>query len=145
STVPLQPTNDWKNQIHFPGEEVFLSTGYGGNERWVKFVIPTNDPPRVFYGGRNYDFHYEFATARLELFRGVSPTDFERQTLFETSRRAWLGSGLYPRYNTAEYGIQFVAQDVLPPERVRDLLELVRSTVIASPSVTAFYIPTFEQ
>jgi hypothetical protein len=156
STVQRQPTNDWKNQVYHPYDD-FLPGGFLGgpdetlaaNERWIKFAIVTNEPTRVFYSSIDYPFHYDFASARLPLFQGVSPIDFNRQTLFATNRRAWLGTVLYSNerrpVSIAEYGIQFVSQDEIPPQTVRDLFELVKSTVVARPGVLAFYIPTFEQ
>ena len=147
-TGPLTVTNDWKNQINYPYE---LFNGYGGGSaNWVKFCIPLHDPTRVFYAdSQRFTFHYDFATTRLEGLIGISPGEFERVALHNPDRRVVIGTVLNPGYPRTEYGIQFVSNDPLPRELVRDLFTLVRSTVIpdpfGEPVVRAFYIPTFEQ
>ncbi|HEX2747075.1 MAG TPA: hypothetical protein VHM91_03680, partial [Verrucomicrobiales bacterium] len=51
--------DDWKNQILFP-DEVFRQPQNGEGVRWVKFVILTSDPGRVYYqDGARYPFHYD--------------------------------------------------------------------------------------
>lgn len=145
SAGPLQSTNNWKNQVNYPLDDFVAGRFLGGNEQWIKFAILTNEPTRVFYGSTDYLFHYDFAAARLPPFHGVSPLEFERQTLYSTNRRALLGTVLYPLSTSAEYGIQFVSQDEIPRETVRNFFELVRSTVVTRPGLQAVYIPTFEQ
>ena len=148
NAAPLTPTNDWKNQIAYPYE---LFSGYGaGIGSWVKFVILVDDRTRVFYAdSRQFRFHYDFATARLESLIGLAPAEFERVALHNGERRVVIGTVLNPGYPRTEYGIQFVSNDPLPRELVRDLFRLVDSTVIPDPNgepvVRAFYIPTFEQ
>src|SRR5688572_6190369 len=148
NAAPLTPTNDWMNQISYPYE---LFNGHGGGSgSWVKFAILLNDPTRVFYAdSRLFTFHYDFASTRMEGLIGISPADFERVALHNPDRRAVIGTILNPGYPRTEYGIQFVSDDPLPRELVRDLFALVRSTVIpdpfGEPVVRAFYIPTFEQ
>ncbi len=144
SAAPLAPTNDWKNQIMCPYEPFALSSDTG--EYWVKFAILLPDPTRVFYAdAHRYRFHYDFATARLEPLLGISPADLERISFYNQGREVALGTVLFPYYPRDEYGIQFISRDPLPRELVRDLFELVRSTVIGEAGVRAFYIPTFEQ
>jgi hypothetical protein len=144
----LTSTNDWKNQIAYPYE---LFQGYGGGQNgWTKFAVLMDDPTRVFYGdSRRFKFHYDFATARLEGLVGISAAEFERIALHNADRRVLIGTVLNPGIVRNEYGIQFVSNDPLPRELVRDMFELVRSTVIpdpfGEPRVQAFYIPTFEQ
>jgi hypothetical protein len=148
NAAPLTPINDWKNQIAYP-YEAFNGSG-GGISSWVKFAIPIDDPTRVFYAdSRHFTFHYDFASTRLEGLLGISPAEFEEIALHNTGRRIVIGTVLNPGYPRNEYGIQFVSNDPLPRELVRDLFRLVRTTVIpdpfGDPVVTAFYIPTFEQ
>jgi pyruvate phosphate dikinase-like enzyme len=148
NVAPLNPTNDWKNQIGYPYENF---QGYGGGQGgWTKFAVLVDDSTRVFYAdSRRFTFHYDFATARLEGLIGISPADFERIALHNADRRVVVGTVLNPGYPRNEYGIQFVSDDPLPRELVRDVFQLVRSTVIpdpfGEPRVQAFYIPTFEQ
>jgi len=139
---PLRTTNDWKNQLQFPSDP--FARYQGGAQNWVKFAIPLHDPARVFFAdSTRFTFHYDFATARLEPFIGISPEEFERISQRNTNRELVVGSVLYP-YRGNEYGIQFVSHDPLPKELVRDLFELVKST-ITDAEAQPFYIPTFEQ
>ena len=146
--APLTETNDWKNQMAYPYE---LFNGYGaGISSWVKFAISLDDPARVFYAdSRRFTFHYDFVSRRLNGFLGISPAEFDRVALHNADRRMVIGTVLNPGYPRSEYGIQFVSNDPLPRELVRDMFRLVRSTVIpdplGEPVVTAFYIPTLEQ
>ena len=148
NAAPLTLTNDWKNQIAYPFEPF---NGYGGGiGSWVKFAILIDDPTRVFYAdSRSFTFHYDFASTRLEGLIGISPADFDRVALHNPDRRVVIGTVLNPGYPRDEFGIQFVSNDPLPRELVRDCFNLVRSTVIpdpfGEPLVQAFYIPTFEQ
>ena len=151
-TAPLTPTNDWKNQVSHPNEAFKLNSG--GLQEWVKFAIVADDPTRVFFAdSHRFTFHYDFVTARLEPLVGISAAEFNRISQFNTNRELVLGAVLYPndtRTLRTEYGIQFLSQDPLPPEMVRDFFILVKSTIKLLPDapygpVQAFYIPTFEQ
>jgi hypothetical protein len=133
---PITETNDWKNQIAFTGFEStrdfwerFLGWG-GAFLSYVKFVIPADDPTRVFYSdSTRYLFHYDYVSTRLAPFVGLSPSEFERITRYNHGRRLFIGSVLMG-FSGYEYGIQFDAADPLPLEIVGHLLELVKSTVM---------------
>ena len=145
--VPLTASNDWKNQVTFPHDS--FAEFRGAAQGWIKFAILTDDPTRVFYAdSHRFTFHYDFATARIEPLVGLSLQEFERIAFFNAGRQVVLGALLFPGARN-EYGIQFVSEDPLAPELVRDLFDLVKSTVAQGPDadaqVTAFYIPTFEQ
>ncbi|HUR44376.1 MAG TPA: hypothetical protein VMZ27_00775, partial [Candidatus Saccharimonadales bacterium] len=145
--APITATNDWKNQV----ANVYEPFARGnGSERWVKFAIATADPTRVLYADANrYTFHYNLVSARMEPFVGISPAEFDQISQFNAQHELVLGTVLYPGTQVREYGIQFVSHDPLPRELVRDLFELVKSTVVPdsfeSPVFQAFYVPTFEQ
>ncbi len=145
------PADDWKNQV-LNGDS-FIAPEQG---RWVKFTILLDDPTRVYYAnGSEYLFHYDFATTRLEPLLGVSYEEFQRMALYNDGRRVVVGAVIFPPPEGVfwhEYGIQFVAEDPLPRELVRDLFHLVRSTVITASWEPAdhfpdgsFYMPAFEQ
>ena len=147
STAELTTTNDWKNQIS--GPLPLPRDEFTGTTDFIKFAILTNDPARVYYAdGRRYVFHYEFATRRLPPLVGLDTTEFERISLYNEGRGVILGTVIFPGDEFTrfwEYGIQFISRDPLPREVVRNLFELVRSTVVTDPRVRAFYVPTYEQ
>src|SRR5690606_2083619 len=72
-TFPPAATNDWKNQVFYPGDSFLsLPLSYEAPEvRWIKFAIKTNEPTRIYYqDSSKYQFHYDFAKARLPEFAG---------------------------------------------------------------------------
>src|SRR5688572_11149190 len=111
--------DDWKNQIHFPSDAFLsLSDGVIGQDfRWIKFAIRLQDPFRIYYqDSEKYDFHYDFATKRLDPFRGMTPAQFDNIALHTNQQQVLLGTVLFPPYpNDAEYGIQFVGLDAYSP------------------------------
>jgi hypothetical protein len=145
----LTATNDWKNQVAtstYPYDKFSVSLG---SDYYVKFAITTNEPARVYYAdGKRFPLHYDFATARLGPFLGFSHEQFDQAALYNAGRQIFLGAVIFPGPRAKalfEYGIQFVSRDPLPRDLVRDLFELVKSTVIAPPEYRVLYIPAFEQ
>jgi hypothetical protein len=141
--------DDWKNQVTFPGD-AFLSPfgeAIGPDFRWIKFAIPFNEPYRIYYqDSRKYPFHYDFATARLEGFRGMTPAQFDQVALRTNQQQILLGTLLIPPAPVeGEYGIQFVGQDAYPPALVAQYYDLVKATVVGNSNANAFYVPAFEQ
>jgi len=157
--TPRGNTNDWANQLQFPGDPFFNVTPCSATSPlvWAKFALLLDDPNRViFQDSRAYPLHYEFAVQRLPLCFGLSPEQFNAVSLRTNGQRVVLGVILAPQFTLSapqslwpfmgrEYGIQFVGQDPYPPEQVARWFEVVKSAVAASPEVTAFYLPTFEQ
>jgi hypothetical protein len=147
-------TNDWKNQIFYP-QDALCMTNEDMQMAWIKFAILTSDPFRVYYqDSRKFAFHYEYATQRLALFRGMTPEQFEAVSLWRTNQQVVLGSVIYPLGNShstmrkmmfPEYGVQFVGMDPCTPDEIARWFTLVKATVFASNNITAFYVPTFEQ
>ncbi|HWB05810.1 MAG TPA: PEP/pyruvate-binding domain-containing protein [Verrucomicrobiales bacterium] len=139
------PADDWKNQILFP-EEAFQSPFTGG-VRWVKFVILTNEPERVYFqDSARFPFHYDFATQRLAPFNGMSRAAFDAVTLHRQNQQAVLGTVLYPpRTNFVEYGVQFVGLDPYTPDEVARWLKAVQRTVYAEAGAGICYMPVYEQ
>lgn len=140
------PDDDWKNQIVFPSES-FLSAGDGGSARWVKFVILTSDPHRVYYQDTaKYPFHFDFAKARLAPFAGMDPAAFDAVTLRRGGRKAVLGTVIFPPGpGFQEFGVQIAGQDVWTPQEVIGWLNAVRATVHGAGPLTVCYVPAFEQ
>lgn len=141
--------DDWKNVLRGPVDP-FLSPEPPPADlesRWVKFTIPLDAPYRVFFqDSTKYPFHYDFATARLPEFKGLSRAQFDTLTLHTNRQRAVLGAVLFPpATNLLEAGIQLVGLDAYPREAVAGWFETVRPMIGLTPSVQVFYLPTFEQ
>ncbi|MBI2927008.1 MAG: hypothetical protein HYY24_15040 [Verrucomicrobia bacterium] len=144
--------DDFKNQVFLPGDAFVSSPTFGSDEpRWIKFAILTSEPTRVFFQDTAmYLFHYDFATARLDAFKGMPRAAFDEVALHPANQQVVLGAVLYPplfpdAQPPPEFGIQFVGLEPYPPETVARLFDLVEATVAGPPSAQAFYIPTFEQ
>jgi hypothetical protein len=143
-----QPQLPWKNQISFP-DEPFQSWS---SPPYVKFTIITKegfDPNIVYYqdSGR-YEFHFSFALENLAPFIGLTVEQFDEVTLHAANQQAVLGAVILPPWHDPpfrEYGIQLVRNDPYTREEVVRLFNVVKSTVIADPNVTAWYFPTYEQ
>ncbi|MBN2506521.1 MAG: hypothetical protein JXQ71_07495 [Verrucomicrobia bacterium] len=144
---PLTAADDGKNQVCFPEDDFLAGVSSEAQPRWIKFAILTEDPTRVYYqDSGKYEFHYEFAVARLGPLAGMTRAEFDEVSLHPTNQQVVLGAVLVPpRGNTAEFGIQLVGLEPYAPEQVARWFELVRATVAAVPGVTALYLPTFEQ
>ena len=145
--------DDWKHEIVFPNEPYASSGISSGDSGWVKLTIKLDDPNTVYFqDSRRYVLHYDFATDVLDPFVGMSAAAYYSVTLYEQSQQAALGtvifppvSGFPPESAFPEYGIQFVRQDPYTREQIRDMFEIVKVSVVADPSVRAFYFPTYEQ
>lgn len=147
SGVSRTSRDDWKNQVRFP-DDPFLSRGGARETRWVKFILPLDEPGRVYFQDSNaYPFHYDFAVARLPQFKGMSRQAFDALTLRATNQQAVLGAVLLPPLGneSAEYGVQFVGLEAYPRESVARWFDLVRSAVASGGGAQAFYMPTYEQ
>ncbi len=151
----IKPSPYLKNQISFP-DDPFRIAGTSSNEPdWIKFTILLEpyDPNIVYFqDGHEYTFHYHFATELLEPFVGMSREQFDRATLYQLGRKAVLGAvimpptvGYPPPPSYPEYGIQFVGQDAYSKEEIEALFKIVKASILAGPSVQAFYFPTYEQ
>jgi hypothetical protein len=145
---PRTPESDWKNEIEFPHDPFTFSSWSPWEElNWVKFAILLDEPHRVIYqDSMKHLFHYDFATQRIERFRGMSRTEFDAISLRAANQQVILGAVLLPSNSAQrEFGIQFVGLDPYPRELARDLINLVASTVKSDEPYQAFYLPVFEQ
>lgn len=138
-----------KFEIQFPSD-AYVERGID-DIGWVKFTILIGNPTTVYFqDGHVYPFHYDFAIAELPQFAGMTPAEFDAATLHAAGQEAILGAVILPpriggQDLYRDYGIQLVRQDPYPRETVRDLFHLVRSKVLATPDVQAYYFPAFEQ
>ena len=152
-TPPSLAQPHWTNTIQFPDEPYRVIGSSAANPDWIKFTIKVSEPETVYYQDSNlYTFHYDFVTAELDDYVGISLEDFNEIALYEDGQELILGavlmpaSGIYPEpLPIQEYGIQFVRMDPYEPEEIVTLFNLVKDTVIAAPEVEAFYFPTYEQ
>ncbi len=144
---------DWKNQIVFP-DEPFCSPGINEDDpSWIKFTIKLDDPGTIYFqDSQLYVLHYDFATALLDPFIGMTPAQFNQVTLFEANQLAVLGvvfmppvMGDPPAPAFTEYGIQFVRYDPYTKQEIADMFNVVKASFMVDPNVQAFYFPTYEQ
>ncbi|WP_433931109.1 PEP/pyruvate-binding domain-containing protein [Sorangium cellulosum] len=145
--IEITPSKDWKNQISL-SDDPFVSSASEDAPRWVKFTVLMHDPTRVYYQDSNkYQFHGEFATARLDPFFGMTQAEYDQVSLHEEGQQAILGAVLFPPWSVsaAEYGIQLVRQDAYHPEMARIVLELVKASIVEADGAQPFYFPTHEQ
>lgn len=144
--VPRGPQDDWKNQLVFP-DDAFRAEPHYDTPRWVKFALFPEAPDRIYFQDSvRYPFHYEFATARLPGFQGMSRPAFDAVTLRRAGQRLVLGTVLFPpRTNFVEFGIQFTGLDPYTPDEVTRWFQAVRAAVHADPVAAAVYLPSYEQ
>jgi hypothetical protein len=139
---------DWKNQIATPAD-IFSSPFESIS--WVKFVIATNEPTRVYFAdSKTHDLHYDFVTNRVPGFANLSKAEIDLRSQYHTNRQLYFGTIIqpwnqFPVWPASEYSIQFVGRDPIPPEKVRELFDIVRSAVLSPPGTFVSYLPTFEQ
>ncbi|MCX6858648.1 MAG: hypothetical protein NTX70_00245 [Verrucomicrobia bacterium] len=145
-TTALTAADDWKNQIQVPSD-VFSTTSDQSQVRWIKFLILTDDPTRVYFqDGNQQVLHYEFAKARLPRFAGLSRAAFDAISLRTNQQQVVLGAILFPPDpKIPEWGIQFAGLDAYPTEWVSRYFRAVCHAVDAAPGQRVLYFPTFEQ
>ncbi|HPV04042.1 MAG TPA: PEP/pyruvate-binding domain-containing protein [Myxococcota bacterium] len=157
--VYITPSADWKNQVEFPDDPFLGGTGYVGYvtpvPRWIKFAVLMKDPAKVYFqDSSKYEFHQQFATERLDPFKGMTTDEFSAVSLYEKDQQVILGAVLYaPGGKPSEVGIQLVRMDPYHPEMVRRVFETVSAAVTMSGETDGilanplkfFYFPTFEQ
>lgn len=126
------------------------------NIRWAKFIIHL-DPNKKnivhFQDSTQYALHYEFATQHLEPFIGMSMAQFNEVTLKKSKQVAVLGSIFFPPSITRssyapqfnEVGVEFVRGEPYTHEEIRDLFNIVKSSIIAPNDIEVFYFPKYEQ
>lgn len=140
-------TNDWANQLRFPNDPFWVRSDCDSQDtfQWAKFLILMDEPERVYFQDcSRYPLHYSFANLRFPAFQDLDPQAFDAIALHRNGQRVVLGSILAPLGGT-EYGIQFAGQDPYATEQVAAWFRLVKSCLVADPSVQAFYLPSYEQ
>lgn len=151
-TVPADPS--WKAAITF-WDEPFLAQPLQWeppSPRWVKFVVLTADPTRVFFQDSNaFPFHADFAIAKLPPFAGLTRAAFDAVTLPNAGKQAILGAVLFAPATwqgptVREVGVQLVGQDPYDTGVALRVLGLVRDAITSEGTAPAvFYMPTYEQ
>jgi hypothetical protein len=138
----------WKDQIVYPDDPFQSWT----SPAYIKFTIIIGegyDPNLVYFQDcRQYEYHYDFAVENLDPFIGMTLEQFDSVTAYEAGQQAVLGAVIMapwadPPIN--EYGIQLVRHDPYTREEILKWFDIVKSSVIAGPGVTAYYFPTYEQ
>ncbi|HUU18168.1 MAG TPA: hypothetical protein VMW72_13550 [Sedimentisphaerales bacterium] len=106
-----EPVQHWKNEIVYHDDPFCSRT----SPAYIKFTIIIRegfDPNIVYYqDSQRYTYHYDFAAECLDLFMGMSLSEYDSITLYEQRQQAILGAVILsprqePPFN--EYGIQFV-------------------------------------
>ena len=143
---------NWRPTITFPDDPFRVIGNTPANPDWVKCTIKLADPNTVYWQNCNvYGLHWEFATAELPGYIGISRDDFNLISLYAEGQELALGavlmpaSGTWPPPQIPEYGIQLIRSDPYPREEIVYYFNLIKNTVIAEPNVQAFYFPTYEQ
>jgi hypothetical protein len=117
----------------------------GSSYSWTKFVRMTDG--RLWFQNANvYPYHFNFASAHIPEFRGLTNQEFDQKTLFNSGRIAQNGSILV-NTQTKEIGIDLVAQDVLATNEAIAVLQAVREQFIFENGETfkTYYMPTGSQ
>ncbi len=138
--------DDWKNQIQAP-DDAFSTSSDASQVRWVKFLILTNDPTRVYFqDGNQRVLHYDFAKARIPRFAGMTRAAFDAISLRIGQQQVVLGAVLFPPDpKVQEWGIQFAGLDPYPAEWVARYFQSVCDAIDAPEGFRPFYMASFEQ
>ena len=139
--------HDWANQIRFGSDAFWRRPGCDSRDsvQWAKFLIKLDEPHRVYFqDNHSYPLHYDFATARIPGFIGLSSAAFNALSLRREGQQVVLGTLLAP-IGGSEMGIQFTGMDPYTPEQVLGWIDLVRECVTGIDGAPVFYVPTYEQ
>lgn len=138
--------DDWKNQIQAPGD-AFSTSSDASRVQWVKFLILTDDPTRVYFqDGNQRVLHYDFAKARFPRFAGMSRSAFDAVSLRLQQQQVVLGAVLFPPDpKVQEWGIQFAGSDPYPADWLARYFQAVCDAIDAPAGFRPFYMPSFEQ
>lgn len=168
---PALAQDPWKERIAPTDAEVV----WGANSRWVKFTAVLGPDIKVYFQDSNaFAFHYDWATAHLPGFTGISRDEFARVALNAAGRKLLLGAVLFPpsaggggigigvmdldglpllevappgpaEEGKLDFGIQLVGIDPIPLETVRDVFRAVKARVDVPAGSAALYMPTPDQ
>ncbi len=152
---PVETCEYGKTEIVLPGDP-FEQRQYIGtsNLGWIKFTLLTSpyDPNVVYFqDSEHFPLHYDFVSACLGPFVGITPDEFDRISLHAKDQQMILGAVVTPPsgFGVAapiqEYGIQFVRQDPFTREQIATLFAKVKAAISSDPNVQAFYFPSYEQ
>jgi len=159
-TITIAPSKDWRATIAYPDDD-FFAAQLGWDRpmpRWIKFVVFTGDPTRIFFQDTaSLPTHLDFASI-LPPFDGFTQADLDRATLDNSpEKQAILGAVLFsPRPWTGmpgplalrEVGVQLVGHDPYTFHIARTVLDLVAASFTSSDggaTPDVFYFPTPHQ
>ena len=141
--------NDWTNQLGIFDQSIFTEPGADGlrNPTFAKFTVALAEPERVYFQDSDrYPFHFEFARARLPLYKNIPFQEYVRISLFTEGQELILGTVILPPDpSISEVAIQFTGNDVFAIEDVAAWFRMVRSRLVVPDGWRFLYIPTFEQ
>jgi hypothetical protein len=160
ATITVAPSKSWSETIAYPDDD-FLSAQLAFDRpmpRWIKFVVFTGDPTRVYFQDTTaLPTHLEFAST-LPPFDGFTQSELDQVTLDNSlEKQAILGAVIYsPRPWTGvpgplalrEVGVQLVGHDPYTFHIARTVLDLVASKLTSSDggaTPDVFYFPTPHQ
>ena len=150
SLSPLQPVDDWSNQVAPATGDLFTpGTGSGlAATRFAKFSILLSDPDRVYFqDSAKWLYHYPFARARLPGYGSMTVLEYNAQSLYaNTNQQMVLGSVLRaPDPQVREVGIEITGAEAFPFARTVDWVEAVKRRLVLGDGWRAFYMPSVEQ
>jgi|EP00670_Eutreptiella_braarudii_P008555 hypothetical protein len=142
-------TTATKSSVMFPMDRYFKSSFVDPTAPpWTKFFIFSNGTI-VYQDANRYELHYDYASAELEDFSGVTAQQFDAITLYNAGRKALLGAIMYAPQSVQaeEVAVQFVSLDPLDATFLLRSISIVQNSVSCSPSncdLKFLYFPTFE-
>lgn len=154
------PAGSWKAALAFPDDDYLADavSSNGPRPRWVKFLVFTSDPSKVYFqDSKAHPTHFEFAQT-LPPFSAMDKTAFEAATLGALdTRKAIVGHVLYPPrpwtaspgpFAPREVGVTLLGDPPYPAHVVQTVLDLVGSFVTANDAAAdpeVLYFPTPQQ
>jgi hypothetical protein len=145
--TPVPAHESWKSAVEIPTDGYFasrLGDSLAGMA-WVKFIVLAGDPEQIYFqDSASYPFHYEFASQRIPMFRGMTRLAFDAVSLRNDGRLAVLGALVMPADRNAfpEYGVQIVSNDDVHPALVERVMQTVAAHVSAPAGTAAIYLPS---
>ena len=145
SDFSIADDSSWSDELDVENSMFFASTGTTGAIRFVKFHVPLSDNDKViFQDTRAFQFHYDFATAKLGSYVGISVDDYNAIALKNAGRELLLGSVLsQPTRN--EVAFQFAGNDAIHPELVVHAIKQALENMTLPTGTKLFYFPAASQ
>lgn len=146
--IEVTPHESWRNTLSLPYDAFLRSDESQNGGTWVKFLILTGDPTKVYFQNSwTYPLHQPFATQRITPFVGLTAAQFDALTLHAAGQKAVLGALLVtPQTGGREYALQLVREDAYPKHQVKAVFALVAAALeTQGESWKQLYFPTWQQ